>query len=196
MARGCRSQSSCGPGRPAEERSLSHHSEGFRSSAGAPHHLPILSHPHCKSKSLPEVAAPGSGIGTMAKLAETFASVPATERGRGILVSGHPKSQLIVYCSGRSVILRSLEDPSKVEVYGEHGYPVTVARFSPNGEWIASGDVSGTVRVWARNEDRTLKFEIRALSGSIDDLEWSPDGQRIVVCGDGKGSTFIKAFLY
>jgi WD40 repeat protein len=71
-----------------------------------------------------------------------------------------------------------------------------VARFSPNGEWVASGDVSGTVRVWARNEDRTLRFEIRALSGSIDDLDWSPDGQRIVVCGDGKGSTFVKAFLY
>jgi WD40 repeat protein len=163
------------------------------------HHTIIhqsLPHPHCESKSFPEVASPDSGSGSMAKLAETFASVPATERGRGILVSGHPKSALIAYCSGRSVILRSLEDPLKVEVYGEHGYPVTVARFSPNGEWIASGDVSGTVRVWARNEDRTLKFEIRALSGSIDDLEWSPDGQRIVVCGDGKGSTFIKAFLY
>lgn len=132
----------------------------------------------------------------MAQLAQTHASVPITERGRGILVAGDAKSGSIVYCNGRSVIIRSLKDPSQVEVYGEHGYPVTVARFSPNGEWIASGDVSGTVRVWARNADRTLRFEIRALSGAIDDLDWSPDGQRIVVCGDGKGSTFVKAFLY
>lgn len=133
----------------------------------------------------------------MAQLAQTFASSPGTERGRGILVAGDLKTSSIIYCNGRSVILRSLKDPSQVEVYGEHGYPVTVARFSPNGEWIASGDVSGTVRVWARNNaDRTLRFEIRALSGSIDDLDWSPDGQRIVVCGDGKGSTFVKAFLY
>lgn len=131
----------------------------------------------------------------MAKLLETLASVPSTERGRGILISGNPKSSSIIYCNGRSVIIRSLVDPLQVEVYGEHGYPVTVARFSPNGEWVASGDVSGTVRVWARNEEHTLRFEIRALSGSIDDLDWSADGQRIVVSGDGKGSTFVKAFL-
>lgn len=102
----------------------------------------------------------------MAQLAETYASVPGTERGRGILVTGEPRSGSIVYCNGRSVIIRSLQDPAKAEVYGEHGYPVTVARFSPNGEWVASGDASGTVRVWARNEDRTLRFEIRALAGS------------------------------
>ena len=47
VARGCRSQSSFGTwegGRlncPLGERSLSRHSEGFRSSAGAPHHPPI-----------------------------------------------------------------------------------------------------------------------------------------------------------
>jgi WD40 repeat protein len=101
-----------------------------------------------------------------------------------------------VYCNGRSVIIRSLANPLNVEIYGEHAYPTTVAKFSPNGEWIASGDVSGQVRIWARNEEHTLKFEIRALSGSIDDLDWSFDGQRIVVCGDGKGSTFVKAFLW
>lgn len=132
----------------------------------------------------------------MAKLLETYVCAPSTERGRGILISGDAKSGSIVYCNGRSVIIRSLANPLNVEIYGEHAYPTTVAKFSPNGEWIASGDVSGQVRIWARNEEHTLKFEIRALSGSIDDLDWSFDGQRIVVCGDGKGSTFVKAFLY
>ncbi len=132
----------------------------------------------------------------MAKLLETYACAPSTERGRGILISGDAKSGSIVYCNARSVIIRSLANPLNVEIYGEHAYPTTVAKFSPNGEWIASGDVSGQVRIWARNEEHTLKFEIRALSGSIDDLDWSFDGQRIVVCGDGKGSTFVKAFLY
>ncbi|CAM6029459.1 unnamed protein product [Sphagnum balticum] len=132
----------------------------------------------------------------MAKLLETYACAPSTERGRGILVSGDAKSGSIVYCNGRSVIIRSLANPLNVEIYGEHAYPTTVAKFSPNGEWIASGDASGQVRIWARNEEHTLKFEIRALSGSIDDLDWSFDGQRIVVCGDGKGSTFVKAFLW
>lgn len=72
-----------------------------------------------------------------------------------------------------------------------------MARFSPNGEWVASGDSSGTVRIWARRgPDHTLKYEFRALSGRIDDLDWSPDGQRIVVAGDGKGKSFVRAFMW
>ncbi|KAG6542384.1 hypothetical protein Mapa_016213 [Marchantia paleacea] len=132
----------------------------------------------------------------MAKLRETFSPMPMTERGSGILIAGDPKSNYIAYANGRSVILRSLVNPLEMDVYGEHGYNVTVARFSPNGEWVASGDVSGSVRIWARGNDHVLKFEIKALSGRIDDLEWSADGQRIAVCGDGKGKTFLRAFMW
>lgn len=82
----------------------------------------------------------------MANLVETYVSAPSTERGQGILVAGHAPSSSIVYCNGRSVIIRSLLDPLQLDIYGEHSYPVTVARFSPNGEWVASGDVSGNAR--------------------------------------------------
>ncbi|KAK6123070.1 hypothetical protein DH2020_043189 [Rehmannia glutinosa] len=127
----------------------------------------------------------------MAQLAETYACVPSTERGRGILISGDPKSNSILYCNGRSVIIRYLDRPLEVQVYGEHGYPATVARFSPNGEWIASADVSGTVRIWGTRNEFVLKKEFRVLSGRIDDLQWSPDCQRIVASGEGKGTSFV-----
>lgn len=82
-------------------------------------------------------------------------------------------------------------------MYREHPAPVSVARFSPNGEWVASGDAAGNVRIWARSgPDHTLKYDFRALSGRIDDLDWSPDGQRIVVSGDGKGTTVVRAFMW
>ncbi|XP_039121370.1 actin-interacting protein 1-2 [Dioscorea cayenensis subsp. rotundata] len=132
----------------------------------------------------------------MAELLETYACVPSTERGRGILISGDPKSDSIVYCNGRSVIIRSLSSPLEASIYGEHAYQATVARFSPNGEWVASADVSGTVRIWGRHGDRVLKNEFRVLSGRIDDLQWSPDGQRIVASGDGKGKSFVRAFMW
>ncbi|ERN06963.1 actin-interacting protein 1-2 [Amborella trichopoda] len=133
----------------------------------------------------------------MAKLSETYACVPSTERGRGILIAGDTKTNSIAYCNGRSVIIRSLDNPLQALVYGEHAYQATVARFSPNGEWVASADVSGTVRIWGRHPpDHVLKNEFRVLSGRIDDLEWSPDGQRIVVCGDGKGKSFVRAFMW
>ncbi|KAJ4972993.1 hypothetical protein NE237_006167 [Protea cynaroides] len=132
----------------------------------------------------------------MAELSETYVCVPSTERGRGILISGDPKSNSILYCNGRSVIIRYLDRPLEVSIYGEHAYPATVARFSPNGEWIASADVSGTVKIWGVHNNHVLKNEFRVLSGRIDDLQWSADGQRIVASGDGKGKSFVRAFMW
>ncbi|XP_008806259.2 actin-interacting protein 1-2-like [Phoenix dactylifera] len=132
----------------------------------------------------------------MAELSETYACAPSTERGRGILISGDPKTNSIVYTNGRSVIIRRLDAPLEASIYGEHAYQATVARFSPNGEWIASADLSGTVRIWGRHGDRVLKNEFRVLSGRIDDLQWSPDGLRIVASGDGKGKSFVRAFMW
>ncbi|XP_020225533.1 actin-interacting protein 1-2 isoform X1 [Cajanus cajan] len=132
----------------------------------------------------------------MAKLSETYACAPSTERGRGILISGDSKSNNILYCTARSVIIRNLDNPLQISVYGEHAYPVTVARYSPNGEWIASADVSGTIRIWGTHNDFVLKNEFRVLSGRIDDLQWSLDGMRIVACGDGKGKSFVRAFMW
>ena len=40
-----------------------------------------------------------------------------------------------------------------------------------------------------------LKKEFRVLSGRIDDLQWSADGMRIVASGDGKGKSFVRAFM-
>lgn len=34
------------------------------------------------------------------------------------------------------------------------------------------------------------------LSGRIDDLQWSPDGMRIVASGDGKGMSLVRAFMW
>ncbi|XP_047162082.1 actin-interacting protein 1-2-like [Vigna umbellata] len=130
------------------------------------------------------------------ELKETYACMPTTERGRGILISGDAKSNSIVYTNARSVVIVSLENPLNVSVYGEHAYPATVARFSPNGEWVASADASGTVRIWGTRNDFVLKKEFRVLSGRIDDLQWSPDGLRIVACGEGKGKSFVRAFMW
>ncbi|KAK3189576.1 hypothetical protein Dsin_029137 [Dipteronia sinensis] len=132
----------------------------------------------------------------MAQLSETYACAPSTERGRGILISGDPKSNSILYCNGRSVLIRYLDRPLHVHVYGEHGYPVTVARYSPNGEWIASADVSGTVRIWGTHNEFVLKKDFKVLSGRIDDLQWSADGMRIVACGDGKGKSLVRTFMW
>ena len=44
--------------------------------------------------------------------------------------------------------MRSIDEPSTSKQYTQHTANTTVARFSPSGYYIASGDVSGTVKVW------------------------------------------------
>ena len=127
---------------------------------------------------------------------KTFVCNPTTTRGQPLHLSGDAKTgDRIVYCNGNSVVIRKLSDPASVTLYRDHTVATTVARMSPSGFYCASGDVSGTVRVWDTvNEEHITKVEVKALSGAVMDIQWSPDNQRIVAVGDGKerfGHVFI-----
>jgi WD40 repeat protein len=122
--------------------------------------------------------------------ADVYACAPGTRRGRGTAMGAHAGKGLLVYANGNAVVVRSLRNPGDVRMYTEHRYQTTCAQISPSGEWVASGDVSGAVRVWGLNGDMSLKAEHQPLSGAVDDIQWSLDGQRIVCCGDGKVRAF------
>jgi WD40 repeat protein len=48
-------------------------------------------------------------------------------------------------------------------------------------------DTAGKVRIWDTvNPEHILKAEYDVLGDSLYDLDWSPDSQRIVVCGKGR----------
>lgn len=54
------------------------------------------------------------------------------------------------------------QNPADVLVYRGHNHATSVAKFSPSGNWVASGDASGRVRVWAwDNPEHILKLEVR-----------------------------------
>lgn len=61
-----------------------------------------------------------------------------------------------------------------------------MAKFSPSGFYIASGDVSGKVRVWDAVEAVNTKGEYAIISGRINDIAWDGDSQRIIAVGDGR----------
>jgi WD40 repeat protein len=81
-------------------------------------------------------------------LASVLAASPATTRGQPTPLSADPKGERIAYASGKSVFLRSIDNPAVSKQYTQHTANTTVARFSPSGFYVASGDVSGTVKVW------------------------------------------------
>jgi WD40 repeat protein len=125
-----------------------------------------------------------------------FGSIPATTRGKCTLIGGDPKGENILYCCGNSVVIRNINNPLICDYYNDHQHAPTVARYSPSGFYIASGDTSGTVRIWDTTQaEHLLKIELRPLSGAINDMSWSDDSKRIVAVGDGK-EKFGAAFLF
>jgi len=130
-----------------------------------------------------------------ATLANIYGSIPSTSRGKPVVLGGDPKGKNFVYTCGNAVFIRNVEDPLKCEMYTEHQFATTVAKYAPSGFYIASGDVAGTIRIWdTTQKEHILKLEIKVLSGPITDLQWSDDSKRIVAVGDGKeryGAVFL-----
>jgi WD40 repeat protein len=65
-----------------------------------------------------------------------------------------------------------------VEEYGtdySHQNPLTATAFSPNGEWMASADESGTIFVWSV-ETGEFSFTLDGATTMVNDVAFSPDG--------------------
>ena len=94
------------------------------------------------------------------------------------------------------IIIKNLDDPSDCFIYRGHAHPTTVAKFSPNGFWVASADTSGKVRVWAwDNPEHLTKLETQVFAGAVLDLDWDSESKKIVAAGEGSG-ILVKAFLW
>ncbi|KAG2236851.1 hypothetical protein INT48_002664 [Thamnidium elegans] len=126
----------------------------------------------------------------------TFAPLPYTCRGESIKLDADPKGESFTYTNGKSVFIRNLENPSIATEYVGHKAQTSVARFSPSGYYMASGDVNGNIRIWDTvNEEHILKNEIRPISGKISDIAWDSESKRLIGVGEGKES-FGHAFSF
>jgi len=123
----------------------------------------------------------------------TLAPLPETARGYGIHIDVSKKDERLMYCNGSNVIIRALDDPTKSEIFSEHKTHVHVAKFSPNGEWVASGDDKGRVLVWGV-KSKIVKNTVQ-VNQKVLDISWSDDGQRIVAVGQGNESS-ARAFSW
>ena len=111
-----------------------------------------------------------------------------------------PDRTKLLYSRDKIVIIRDVEaagdKPIQVQLYSEHGYKVTGVEMATSGCYVASGDASGVVRIWAcDNPEQILKLETPVLGGPILDIAWSADSQRVVAAGEGKDS-MAKVFMW
>ncbi|GAP83158.1 putative WD domain-containing protein [Rosellinia necatrix] len=122
----------------------------------------------------------------------TLAASPVTTRGQPTQLSTDAAGTKVAYASGKSIFLRSIDDPSDCVQYTEHTAQATVARIAPLPNIlpeyrIASGDVTGLVRVWAATADGIRrKDEWPAFSGRVNDIAFASDGDRVIAVGDGR----------
>jgi WD40 repeat protein len=124
----------------------------------------------------------------MSKLTEVMvlAAQPGTARGYAYnMYADGNKGDRLAYTNGKTVFLRSLENPSECTVFsGKHMGNTTVANFSPSGEWVASGDEHGRLLIWGAGSNQNVKSDFPINQG-ITDIVWSPDGKRVAACGAG-----------
>ncbi|KAK5987115.1 putative WD repeat-containing protein C9G1.05 [Cladobotryum mycophilum] len=117
-----------------------------------------------------------------------LAAAPATTRGESTQLSADSKGKRITYASGKSIFVRSIDDPADCKEYTGHQHPTTVARFSPNGFKVASGDSAGILRVWEPETVDTTRGEYNIISGPLHDIAWDGDSQRLIAVGNGRQS--------
>jgi len=126
---------------------------------------------------------------------KTLCGLPATKRGYGLNMYYHTKKAPaeFVYASGKAVCMRSFEDPSEARSYSHQTY-VTAANISTKGNWVASIDEHGHIKIFGRKEGNKImmKCEHDSLS-SGNDICWDGDDKRLAVCGQAQaGGTYAK----
>ncbi|XP_074085893.1 WD repeat-containing protein 1 [Macrotis lagotis] len=129
------------------------------------------------------------------EIKKVFASLPQVERGVSKILGGDPKGHNFLYTNGKCVILRNIDNPAIADIYTEHAHQVVVAKYAPSGFYIASGDVSGKLRIWdTTQKEHILKYEYQPFAGKIKDVAWTEDSKRIAVVGEGRekfGAVFL-----
>ena len=127
-------------------------------------------------------------------LDKAIVSNPTTKRSFTTHLSYDKLRNKLIYPSGKCVIIRSLGDDNNNWIFNGHKFPVTVAKISPSGYYIASGDEMGNVIIWdCSNDEMRIKNEFKILSNRINDLSWDSDSKRIIAVGNGS-ETFGHCF--
>lgn len=130
---------------------------------------------------------------------QNTAPQPNTERAQGVQLAYDPIHDRIGYCSGNSIIIRPVDiNSSKIAVkqFTKHTHATTVATFAPSGNYMASGDVTGQVKIWdtaitgesdeSKFDQPYIKSEFQILSGPIKSIAWDGDSSRVIGVGEGK----------
>lgn len=125
-----------------------------------------------------------------------YPATPTTNRGLLTFLSYDAVNNRIAYVAGKSVVVASLDKDLNLPPvqFTKHNVAATAAAFSPSGNYVASGDEAGNIKIWDTSvygkdvtfEQPMIKSEFQVLSGPIKSIAWDADNSRIIAAGRGK----------
>ena len=90
------------------------------------------------------------------------------------------------YCVKNIVVLRNMENLTEAKSYTKHICEVTAVAFHPDGKLVASADVKGNISIWFLEKLIENKRIENAFSGKINGLDFTEDGTKLLIYGEGK----------
>jgi WD40 repeat protein/serine/threonine protein kinase len=101
----------------------------------------------------------------------------------GLAIS--PDGSQMVLCQKSLISVRDALDLH--EIWSAPAAPDRCASFSPDGQWIATGDLDGGITLWQVKSGGRVRRTLRGHSASVKGLSFHPDGTRLVSCSvDGQ----------
>ena len=94
--------------------------------------------------------------------------------------------QLVVACMNGNVMVFDVQSGDRVHRLDSHRTGVHVARWSPDGRWIASGSIDTRVVIWDAVNGGEPTRVLNGHRDSVRGLCWSPDGSRLATGGDDR----------
>jgi len=136
-----------------------------------------------------QVSGSGSGSGSPShRVAQmTLHRIIGTTAQRNSALSTNPENGDVAYTAGAVVVLvrpSLVTNEQAAYLTTPHSKPVSCVAFSPNGKYLAAGEVGHqpTVVVWELATQKVVA-ELRGHKFGIDSLCWAPTGQHLASVG-------------
>ena len=118
---------------------------------------------------------------------KVYSPNPKTTRSFASPFISSPDGKWLMYSIKKTVILRSLDDLSCAKAFTKHSNMVTAVAFHPMNKLAASADEKGIIYIWYIDDCTDSKKIEDVFSGKINGLEFSPDGDKLLIYGQGSG---------
>ena len=112
--------------------------------------------------------------------------------GRGILadLAFSPDGESLAIATTIGVWLYELPTMKPIALLATERAMVSTISFSPNGQWIATSNWDGTIKVW-ETETQRCTAKIQGWHHGTSQLAFSPDSQYLAASGKGYGDVYV-----